>query len=75
MTHCATSCSDLDCDFYVFLPFFFIFFFLFCSSRGAVEQDKLKRTGVADRGDEATIGKCGIKNRLGERIVGERLFN
>lgn len=68
MTHCAGSCSDLDCDFYVFLGFFF--FFLFSSSRGAVEQDKLKRTGVADRGDEATIGKCGIKSVLVKELSG-----
>lgn len=66
MTHCAGSRSDLDCDFYVFL----VFLFLFSSSRGAVEQDKLKRTGVADRGDEATIGKCGIKTVLVKELPG-----
>lgn len=67
MTHCAGSCSDSDCDFYVFLPFFSSF----SSSRRAVEQDKLKRTVLADRGDEATLGKSGIKNGIGERVVGE----
>lgn len=53
-----------------FLCFSGFFFFLFSSSRGAVEQDKLKRTGVADRGDEATIGKCGIKTVLVKELSG-----
>lgn len=53
--------------------FFWVFFPLFCSSRGAVEQDKLKCTVVADRGDEATLGKCGMETvsvkELSGRIV------
>lgn len=66
---CRFSRSDLDCDFYVFLGFFF-FFTSFSSSRGAVERDKLKRTAVADRGDEATLGKCGIKTILVKELSG-----
>lgn len=46
------SCSDLDRD-----------FFFLC---GGMEKDKAKHTGIADKGDEATIGKCRIKTDLGK---------
>lgn len=48
------SCSDFDRDF---------FFFFLC---GGIERDKVKHTGIADKGDEATIGKCRIKTVLGK---------
>lgn len=39
------------------------FFFFLC---GGIERDKVKHTGIADKGDEATIGKCRIKTVLGK---------
>lgn len=41
-----------------------IFFFFFLC--GGIERDKVKHTGIADKGDEATIGKCRIKTVLGK---------
>lgn len=40
--------------------------FLFLLLGGGIERDKVKHAGVADKGDEATIGKRRIKTVFGK---------